>query len=96
MSKLQFKITVDYPLTKKSYKELDLSNTKVKNDKELFCHIIGTTANFCYDVKKKVLYCYSEEQLIKEVFPGEMNFDEFKYRRKIAIIESINEITRLN
>ena len=89
------KIVTEYPLTKKSYKELDLSNTKVKNDKEFFCHIIGTPTNFSYDVKKKVLYCFAEEQMI-EVFTGEMSFNEFVFRRKLAMADAINELEVLN
>ena len=90
------KIIVEYPLTKKSYKELDLSSTKVKNNKEYFCHIIGTPINIRYDVKKKVLYCFAEKQLIKEVFVGEVSFDEFKFRRKIAITDVLCEFDVLN
>lgn len=90
------KINIEYPLTKELYKKLDLSNTKVKNDKEYFCHIIGTSTNICYDVKKKVLYCFAEEQLIKETFTGEISFDEFKFRRKIAMADVLCEFEVLN
>ena len=89
-------VNVETPLTKELYKKLDLSNTKVKNDKEYFCHIIGTQTNFCYDVQKKALYCFEGVQLIKEVFAGEISFDEFKFRRKIAMIDAISEIGVLN